>query len=131
MEVLSCRKKVDIRPATVKRSIVEPPPLGGGLLPGHTHREVQLGSLENRIEFYTNYIRKQLNWTFAAIVQTPIGIFIEPQQAKGVQKIYQHLIKKGKSLGKAKKETCFDFVQKQVSFFRCKPRRIYAISWCR
>ena len=32
-----------------------------------TDSEEQLGSLENQIEFYTNYIRKQINWTLAGI----------------------------------------------------------------
>ena len=32
-----------------------------------TDSKEQLGSLENQIEFYTNYIRKQINWTLAGI----------------------------------------------------------------
>ena len=60
-------KRIDIQPATVKKPLVEQPLRVAAYCRVSTDSEEQLGSLENQIEFYTNYIRKQINWTLAGI----------------------------------------------------------------
>ena len=60
-------KRIDIQPATVKKPLVEQPLRVAAYCRVSTDSKEQLGSLENQIEFYTNYIRKQINWTLASI----------------------------------------------------------------
>ena len=60
-------KRIDIQPATVKKPLVEQPLRVAAYCRVSTDSKEQLGSLENQIEFYTNYIRKQINWTLAGI----------------------------------------------------------------
>ena len=60
-------KRIDIQPATVKKPLVEQPLRVAAYCRVSTDREEQLGSLENQMKFYTDYIRKQLNWVLAGI----------------------------------------------------------------
>ncbi len=60
-------KRIDIQPATVKKPLVEQPLRVAAYCRVSTDSKEQLGSLENQIEFYTNYIRKQINWTLAGV----------------------------------------------------------------
>ncbi|MCB6365028.1 recombinase family protein [Intestinibacillus massiliensis] len=60
-------KRIDIQPATVKKRLVEQPLRVAAYCRVSTDSEEQVGSLENQIEIYTNYIHKQINWTLAGI----------------------------------------------------------------
>ena len=60
-------KRIDIQPATVKKPLVERHLRVAAYCRVSTESKDQYGSLENQIESYTNYIHKQLNWTFAGI----------------------------------------------------------------
>lgn len=60
-------KRIDIQPVTVKKPLVERQLRVAAYCRVSTESEEQYGSLENQIEFYTNYIRKQINWTLAGI----------------------------------------------------------------
>ena len=60
-------KRIDILPAIVKKQLAEHPLRVAAYCRISTGSEEQLGSLENQMKFYTNYIRKQSNWTFAGI----------------------------------------------------------------
>jgi len=60
-------KRIDIQPATVKKPLMEQPLRIAAYCRVSTDSEEQLGSLENQIVFYTNYICKQINWTLAGI----------------------------------------------------------------
>lgn len=60
-------KKIDIQPATIKKPLVKQPLRVAAYCRVSTDSKEQLGSLENQIEFYTDYIRKQINWTLAGI----------------------------------------------------------------
>ena len=59
--------KVDVQPAIVKKPLTEQPLRVAAYCRVSTDREEQLGSPENQMKFYTNYIRKQPNWMFAGI----------------------------------------------------------------
>ena len=60
-------KRIDVQPATVKRPLAEHPLRVAAYCRVSTDSEEQLGSLENQMKFYTNYICKQINWTLADI----------------------------------------------------------------
>ena len=60
-------KRIDIQPVTVKKPLIEQPLRVAAYCRVSTNREERLGSLENQMKFYTNYIRKQINWTLAGI----------------------------------------------------------------
>ena len=60
-------KRIDIQPATVKKPLVEQPLRVAAYCRVSTNSDEQLGSLKTQIEFYTNYIRKQINWTLIGI----------------------------------------------------------------
>ena len=60
-------KRIDIQPVTVKKPLVEQPLRVAAYCRVSTDSEEQLGSLESQIEFCTNYIHKQINWTLAGI----------------------------------------------------------------
>ncbi len=59
--------RVDVQPANVKKPLTEQPLRVAAYCRVSTDSEEQLGSLETQIKFYTNYIRKQTNWTLAGI----------------------------------------------------------------
>ena len=59
--------KVDVQPAIVKKPLTEQPLRVAAYCRVSTDSEEQFGSLEAQIDFFTNYIRKQPNWTFAGI----------------------------------------------------------------
>lgn len=56
-------KRIDIQPATVKKPLAEHPLRVAAYCQVSTDHEEQLGSLENQMKFYTDYIRNQINWT--------------------------------------------------------------------
>ena len=60
-------KRIDIQPATVKKPLVEQPLRVAAYCRVSTDSEEQLGSLENQMKFYTNYIRNQINWILVGI----------------------------------------------------------------
>lgn len=59
--------KVAVQPTAVKKPLVEQPLRVAAYCRVSTDSEEQLGSLETQIKFYTNFIRKQANWTLAGI----------------------------------------------------------------
>ena len=59
--------KVDVQPAVAKEPLVEQSLRVAADCRVSTDSEEQLGSLETQTKFYTNYILKQSNWTFAGI----------------------------------------------------------------
>lgn len=58
---------IDVQPAVTKKPLVEQSLRVAAYCRVSTDNEEQLGSLETQMEFYTNYIRKQPNWTLAGI----------------------------------------------------------------
>lgn len=60
-------KRIDIQPATVKKQLAEHPLRVAAYCRVSTDSDEQLGSLKTQIEFYTNYVRKQINWTLVCI----------------------------------------------------------------
>ena len=60
-------KRIDIQPATIKKQLAEHPLRVAAYCRVSTDHEEQLGSLENQMKFYTDYIRNQINWTLAGI----------------------------------------------------------------
>ena len=59
--------KVDVQPAIMKRPFMEQFLRVAAYCRVSTDSDEQLGSLETQMKSYTNYIRKQPNWTFAGI----------------------------------------------------------------
>lgn len=59
--------KVDVRPAVVKKLLVDQSLLMVAYCRVSISSDEQLGSLENQIEFYTKSIFKQSNWILAGI----------------------------------------------------------------
>ena len=60
-------KRIDVQPATVKKQLAEHPLRVAAYCRVSTDHEEQLGSLENQMKFYTDYIRNQINWTLTGI----------------------------------------------------------------
>jgi len=60
-------KRIDIQPVTVKKPLAEHPLRVAAYCRVSTDYEEQLGSLENQMKFYTNYICRQINWVLASI----------------------------------------------------------------
>lgn len=60
-------KRIVIQPATGKKQLAKHPLRVAAYCRVSTDHEEQLGSLENQMKFYTNYIRNHINWTLAGI----------------------------------------------------------------
>ena len=58
---------VDVQPAAVRNPLVIESFRVLAYCWVSTDNEEQIGSLENQVEFYTNYIHKQINWILASI----------------------------------------------------------------
>ena len=75
-------KRIDIQPATVKQPLVEQPLRVAAYCRVSTDSEEQLGSLENQMKFYTNYIRNQINWILVGIYSdNASGVDVYKRQA--------------------------------------------------
>lgn len=60
-------KRIDIQPATVKKQLAEHHLRVAAYCRVSTDSDEQLGSLKTKIEFYTNYVRKQISWILICI----------------------------------------------------------------
>lgn len=66
----------------MKKSLVEQSLWAAAYCQVSIDSDEQLGSLESEIEFYTNYIRKQFNWTLAGIyLDNASGVRFEKRSA--------------------------------------------------